>query len=340
MSVRRFIYGDPDGAFAAADARVSTDIAYPRNSFTPIECFVVVAEYDIADDSYDAIANFQGPFSIHPVMARALARPRHAAEARTPADSGGSFGTKLAVFPHIVLMCIASRIAGRPVKWVEDRLEHLQAASTGPARIATAEAAVTREGRILALRFDTIEDYGAFLRAPMPGPLYRMHGASTGAYDVAHLAVTNRVVLTNTMPAGLIRGFGGPQHYLALERLVQRIAAELNLDPLDVIRRNLVRATFPTAPPPARFTIRATTRARSRSRSATAGLRRCGSGKRRRARQAGPMASASPRWSSPGFPTWAISRPYSRPRRASAPVPRTARCRSRPSPSIPWAPSR
>ncbi|HXQ53934.1 MAG TPA: xanthine dehydrogenase family protein molybdopterin-binding subunit [Stellaceae bacterium] len=241
LSVRRFIYGDPDGAFAAADARVSTDIAYPRNSFTPIECFVVVAEYDIADDSYDAIANFQGPFSIHPVMARALRVPGTRLRLRTPADSGGSFGTKLAVFPHIVLMCIASRIAGRPVKWVEDRLEHLQAASTGPARIATAEAAVTREGRILALRFDAIEDYGAFLRAPMPGPLYRMHGASTGAYDVAHLAVTNRVVLTNTMPAGLIRGFGGPQHYLALERLVQRIAAELNLDPLDVIRRNLVR---------------------------------------------------------------------------------------------------
>jgi 2-furoyl-CoA dehydrogenase large subunit len=82
------------------------------------------------------------------------------------------------------------------------------------------------------------------LRAPMPGPLYRMHGATTGAYDVANVAVTNRIVLTNTMPAGLIRGFGGPQHYLALERLVQRIAVELGLDPLDVIRRNLVRS-FP-----------------------------------------------------------------------------------------------
>ena len=97
---------------------------------------------------------------------------------RTPADSGGSFGIKLAVFPYIVLMRLAAKISGRPVKWVEDRLEHLQAASTGPARHATAEAAVTNEGRILALRFDNIEDYGAYLRAPMPGPLYRMHGAT------------------------------------------------------------------------------------------------------------------------------------------------------------------
>src|SRR5690348_16631953 len=76
----------------------------------------------------------------------------------------------------------------------------------------------------------------------MPGPLYRMHGAVTGAYDIENVAVKNRVVLTNKMPAALIRGFGGPQLYLALERLVQRIAVELKLDPLDVIRRNLIPA--------------------------------------------------------------------------------------------------
>ena len=80
----------------------------------------------------------------------------------------------------------------------------------------------------------------------MPGPLYRMHGAVTGAYDIANVDVINRVVLTNKMPASLIRGFGGPQLYLALERLVQRIAIELGLDHLDVIKRNLVpKEKFP-----------------------------------------------------------------------------------------------
>ena len=69
-----------------------------------------------------------------------------------------------------------------------------------------------------------------------------MHGAVTGAYDIADVDVINRVVLTNKMPASLIRGFGGPQLYLALERLMQRIAVELKLDPLDVIRRNLIPA--------------------------------------------------------------------------------------------------
>jgi 2-furoyl-CoA dehydrogenase large subunit len=240
IAIREFRYGEPDRAFAEADAVVALTTAYPRNSFTPMECFVVVAEYRRADDSYDVLSNFQGPFSAHPVMARALRVSGNKLRLRTPPDSGGSFGIKLSVFPFIVLMGLASRIVGHPVKWVEDRLEHLTAASSGPNRITKIQAAVKRDGRILALRMDQMEDYGAFLRAPMPGPLYRMHGASTGAYDVQHLAVTNRIVLTNKAPASLIRGFGGPQLYLALERLMQRIAAELNLDPLDVIRRNLI----------------------------------------------------------------------------------------------------
>jgi 2-furoyl-CoA dehydrogenase large subunit len=240
IGLRRFTYGDPDGAFAKADAVVRHTTEYPRNSFMPMECFVVVAEYRVAHDDYEVLSNFQGPFSTHPVMARSLRVAGNRLRLRTPADSGGSFGIKLSVFPFIVLMGLASKIVGRPVKWVEDRLEHLLAASSGPNRITTLEAAVTKDGRILGLRMDQAEDYGAFLRAPMPGPLYRMHGASTGAYDIRDVFITNRMVLTNKTPAGLIRGFGGPQLYLALERLMQRIATELGLDPLHVIRRNLI----------------------------------------------------------------------------------------------------
>ena len=86
-----------------------------------------------------------------------------------------------------------------------------------------------------------------------------MHGNLTGAYDIRHVKMRNRVVLTNKTPTGLNRGFGGPQVYYALERLMQRIAVELDLDPLDVIRRNLVPATrFPTARRPAPCSIPAT----------------------------------------------------------------------------------
>jgi 2-furoyl-CoA dehydrogenase large subunit len=242
ISARKFTYGDTAAAFAAADRTIALTVGYPRLSFTPMECYVVVAEYRPHDGSYDVLANFQGPFSTHPVMAKALRVAGTKFRLRIPPDSGGSFGIKLSVFPYVVLAAIAAKIAGRPVKWVEDRIEHLVAASSGPNRITKIEAAVNRDGRILALRLDQLEDYGAFLRAPMPGPLYRMHGAVTGAYDIPNVDVVNRIVLTNKMPASLIRGFGGPQLYLAIERLVQRIAIELNLDPLAVIRRNLIPA--------------------------------------------------------------------------------------------------
>lgn len=240
ISVRKFHYGDAAGAFAKADKIVKMTVPFHRLSFTPMECFVVVASHNPADDSYDCLANFQGPFSTHPVMAKALRVPGPKMRLRIPPDSGGSFGIKLSVFPYVVLTALAAKVTGRTVKWVEDRAEHLLAASSGPNRVTEIEAAVTKDGKILGLKMDQLEDYGAFLRAPMPGPLYRMHGAVTGGYDIQHVDVINRVVLTNKMPASLIRGFGGPQLYLALERLVQRVAVELGLEHIDVIRKNLV----------------------------------------------------------------------------------------------------
>ncbi|MFL5060367.1 MAG: xanthine dehydrogenase family protein molybdopterin-binding subunit [Xanthobacteraceae bacterium] len=243
-SDRSFRYGDPDHAFAQSPRRVSISVHYPRNSCTPIETYGVVAEYDAGADAYDVLANFQGPFSMHPVMARALKVPGNRFRLRTPRDSGGSFGIKQGIFPYIVLMAVAARVAGRPVKWIEDRLEHLAASVCATNRLTRLDAAVEADGRITALAWDQIEDVGAHVRAPEPATLYRMHGNLTGAYDIRHVAVRNRVVLTNKMPSGLNRGFGGPQVYYPLERLMQRIALELKLDPLDVIRRNLVRA-FP-----------------------------------------------------------------------------------------------
>ncbi len=245
-SDRRFRYGDPEAAFAAAAHRISIDIRYPRNSCTPIETYGVVADYDAAEDAYDVLANFQGPFSIHAVLSRALRVPGNRLRLRTPPDSGGSFGVKQGVFPYIVLIAAAARAVGRSVKWIEDRLEHLTASVSATNRATTLSAAVAADGRILALDWDQVEDCGAHLRAPEPATLYRMHGNLTGAYDIRHVAVRNRVVVTNKTPTGLNRGFGGPQVYFALERLVQRIALTLGLDPLDVIARNLVPAdAFP-----------------------------------------------------------------------------------------------
>jgi 2-furoyl-CoA dehydrogenase large subunit len=246
VSDRTFVYGDPDAAFAAAAHCVSVTARYPRNTGSPIETYGVVAHYDPHEDAYDILANFQGPFSIHAVIARALKVPGNRLRLRMPQDSGGSFGVKQGVAPYVVLVAAAARIVGRPVKWVEDRLEHLAASVSATNRVTTLKAAVAVDGRIGALDWDQLEDCGAYLRAPEPATLYRMHGNMTGAYDIRNVRLRNRVVVTNKTPSGLVRGFGGPQVYYPLERLMQRIAVELQLDPLDVIRRNLIPASaFP-----------------------------------------------------------------------------------------------
>ncbi|WP_420227389.1 xanthine dehydrogenase family protein molybdopterin-binding subunit [Pigmentiphaga litoralis] len=246
VSDRSFRYGDPDTAFAKAAHRIQLTARYPRNSCTPIETAVVIAEFISEQDGYDIQSNFMGPFSLHTVMAMALKVPGNRLRHRTFADSGGSFGVKQAVMAPAVLMCLAARKAGAPVKWVEDRLEHLTAATSATGRLCHAEAAVAADGRITALSLDQFDDCGAYLRAPEPATFYRMHGCLTGAYAIEHLRVRNRVVLTNKTPTGLVRGFGGPQVYFVLERLVQRISVELGLDVLDVYRRNFIRSdAFP-----------------------------------------------------------------------------------------------
>jgi 2-furoyl-CoA dehydrogenase large subunit len=250
VSDRSFHYGDVDGAFAGADLVVTERFRFHRWSCTPVECYGVVANWNGADGSLTAWANFQGPFTLHGVAAASLGLPGSKLRLITPPDSGGSFGIKSAVFVYIVLMGLASRKLGVPVRWIEDRLEHLAASSSSTGRVTGVEAAFTSEGELVALRYDVIEDVGAYVRAPEPATLYRMHGSLSGAYRVRNVAARNRVVLTNTMPSGLNRGFGGPQLYLALERTMTIAAGRLGLDPAALRRKNLIQSdAFPYATP-------------------------------------------------------------------------------------------
>jgi 2-furoyl-CoA dehydrogenase large subunit len=246
VSDRHFRYGDPEAAFAKAAHTIELHAHYPRNSCTPIEGAVVVAEYLSDEEGYDVSSNFMGPFSLHTVMALALCVPGTKLRHRTFRDSGGSFGVKHAVFQYATLMCLAARKARAPVKWVEDRLEHLVALTSATGRMSTIRAAVEADGRITALSYDQFDDCGGYLRAPEPATFYRMHGCLTGAYAIPNLLVRNRVVLTNKTPAGLVRGFGGPQVYFQLERLMQRISRTLGIDQIELYRRNFIPAdAFP-----------------------------------------------------------------------------------------------
>ncbi|HEV7686648.1 MAG TPA: molybdopterin cofactor-binding domain-containing protein, partial [Acidimicrobiia bacterium] len=160
----------------------------------------------------------------------------------SPPDSGGSFGVKAGIFTSVVLMALASRRFGVPVRWTEDRVEHLLASSMATERLTSVEAGFTASGDLVALRLDLVDDVGAYVRAPEPATLYRMHGCITGPYRVPDVDVRSRVVVTNRCPTGLNRGFGGPQLSFALERTMAIASARLGLDPAAVVRRNLVPA--------------------------------------------------------------------------------------------------
>ncbi|GJF06245.1 xanthine dehydrogenase family protein molybdopterin-binding subunit [Pseudonocardia sp. D17] len=247
---RTFSFGAVDEAFAAAATVVEADYDFPRYSSVPMECYSVISHWQDTDagPAVEAWANFHGPFTMVPVMAGALGVPTSQVRLHVPADIGGSFGIKAGIYPYVVLMALASKHAGRPVRWTEDRLEHLLASSTGADRAMHCAAAVDADGRVTALKVDLVDNVGAYLRPPEPSTLYRCFGNVTGPYRIGAVEIRARAVVTNTMPTGLNRGFGGQQLYFGLERLMDAVAAATGTDAFEVRRRNLVDA-FPHETP-------------------------------------------------------------------------------------------
>jgi 2-furoyl-CoA dehydrogenase large subunit len=247
---RTFSFGAVDEAFARAEHVVEGEYDFPRYSSVPMECYSVIADWrDGADGpSVETWANFHGPFTMVPVMAAALGLPTSRVRLHVPADIGGSFGIKAGIYPYVVLMALASRHSGTPVRWSEDRIEHLLASSAGADRAMRFAAAVGPGGEVLALKADLVDDVGAYLRPPEPSTLYRCFGNITGPYRIGAVQIRARAVVTNRMPVGLNRGFGGQQLYFGLERLMDAVAEATGLDVVEVRRRNLV-GEFPYETP-------------------------------------------------------------------------------------------
>ena len=238
---QQYRYGDPAGAFAAAARVVSLSLTFPKYNSTPLETYGVIAEYLPETDGYQVHSNFQGPFSLLPVMARALRVPENRLRVIVSQDIGGSFGIKAMIYPYMALIAACARLSGRPVKWIEDRTEHLLASASGTDRKSTLEAAVGSDGCIHAIRMNIRENVGAYLRAPEPSCVMRSLTTFCGPYRIEHGEIDACCVLTNKLPTGLNRGYGGQQHIFSLERLVDRVAAEMDIDPIEVRRRNFLK---------------------------------------------------------------------------------------------------
>ncbi len=238
---RIFSYGDWEKALQDAPHVISARFEFPKTNATPVETYGVIANYTPGTNEYTVWANFHGPFTLHTVMAQALKIGTHQLRLCVPADIGGSYGIKSAVYPYITLMALASKLLGCPARWIEDRLEHLKASSSGTDRVSYITGALDENGRVLALKLTQYDDVGAYIRAPEPATLYRTHGDTTGAYDIPALYMDNYAIMTNRLPTGLVRGYGGPQLYFTLERFMDIAAHRLGLDPAEIRQRNFIR---------------------------------------------------------------------------------------------------
>lgn len=242
LCVRRtFSFGDADKAFAEADVVITEKFRFPRYSHFPMETYGVIASYDPAARLLTLWANFQGPFIIHTVIARALRMPQNRVRVIVPGDIGGGFGLKTSMYPYMVLLGLAAMKAGVPVKWIEDRREALTASSSHADRVTYMQAAVRNDGTVLAIRTRNIDNVGGYIRTPEPANLFARFSAMTGAYKIRNVQLDLSAVMTNTSLTGPVRGYGGHPLYFALERTMDLIAARLGLDPAELRLKNFIQ---------------------------------------------------------------------------------------------------
>ena len=232
--------GDAGQALQAAPHRIRRRFVHHRYAAMPMECRGVAAEYDLRTDTYTVWSSTQ---VVHWVR-RETATTLGVSESRVRCialDVGGGFGVKGHVYPEDMLLPFLARRCGRPVRWVETRREHLLCSTHSRDQVHDAEIGFDAEGHILALRDRFVVDCGAWNPLGV-GVVYNTAAHLPGPYRVPHLDVEARVAATNKVPNAPYRGAGRPEAAQVTERLLDLIALELELEPAEVRRRNLVRA--------------------------------------------------------------------------------------------------
>ena len=229
-----------DAAFARAAHVTTVSVMNQRLSPVTIEPRGARASVD-GNGRLTLQAASQNPSGMQQSLAKILGLPPEQVRV-TVGDVGGGFGMKTLLHPEDVVCAHAARRLGKPVRWRATRIEEFQAASHGRDQAAEAELALDAEGRILGLRVRITGNIGACGHAPaaiinlMVGPK-----VITGVYHVPALDLRARAVITHTNIVGAYRGAGRPEAIFVIERLMDRAAAELRIDPAELRRRNLVR---------------------------------------------------------------------------------------------------
>jgi carbon-monoxide dehydrogenase large subunit len=234
------VVGDPQAAFAQAAHVFEERLFIERSCGSPIETRGVVAVFDPYQESLTVWDATQAPLTIKNGLANMLGLPEFKVQVIAP-DVGGGFGTKIMMFfAEEVLVPWAAIRLRRPVKWTEDRREHFISANQERGQQHTVRVATDAEGRILGLDSEFVHDTGAYTPYGMVVPIITVT-QMPGPYKVANYRSAFTVVYTNTPCVSPYRGAGRPHACFVMERVIDRIARELNLDPNEVRRRNFLQ---------------------------------------------------------------------------------------------------
>jgi carbon-monoxide dehydrogenase large subunit len=232
-----------DAAFAAADHVVSLDTHYPRSHPSPLETCGCVADVDGVTGQATIYMTSQAPHVHRTLFAIVAGLPEQNIRIVSP-DIGGGFGNKVPIYPGYVVATAASLLLGHPVKWVETRTENL--ISTGFARdyYMHGELALSREGKMLALRVNMVSDNGAFYADAQPTKFRAgLFHIVTGSYDLPAAHVVTEGAYTNKAPGGVAYrcSFRVTEASYLIERMVQNAAYELGIDPAELRMRNFIK---------------------------------------------------------------------------------------------------
>lgn len=237
----RRVHGDVDAALRGRVRIVRGRFHIPRIVAAPMEPRGAVAAYDAGTDLLTIWCSAQGPHRVLTQLSHVLRRPEDRIRVIVP-DVGGAFGAKGSIAPEAALAAVLAIDLGRPIKWIEVRRENFLAGYQGRGLDAEAELAIDEQGRALALRARLVADLGAYLyptTAVVPETTALL---LTGVYAIPAADVELVGVATNKVPTGPYRGAGRPEACYVIERMMDLAARDLDLDPAEVRRRNLIPA--------------------------------------------------------------------------------------------------
>ena len=237
--ILRNSYGDLDAAFAAATHVIELELSIGRHSGVPLETRGALARYDASRDVLELYGAAKVPHRTRDNLARMLGRKPESVHLKE-GHVGGGFGIRGELYPEDAIVSLAALRFGRPVKWIEDRREHLLAANHSREQNHRLRAAVDAQGRVLAMDDEFFHSQGAYVRTHGARVPELTSGMLSGPYHMPAFRSTAHFRLTNKTPAATYRAPGRYEGTFVRERLMDAVAAKLHLDRIEVRRRNLI----------------------------------------------------------------------------------------------------